>query len=266
MHVINTLLLEKVYAQDFTSYSEIVDIVDYIAKGLNVLIFASAAVFILYVIYGAYKFASAQGDPKAIEGGKQTLTQAVIGLCIILGVFSINLIIANILGINDPNYTRASGPFDALRGALNSIVAWVDSSGPQFYEPGEGDPTPPEGDPDQTAYEDCVADCAPSDADCLAACWDEYMADDDEPTCVDLCAEKYLIGSSQYWSCVSDCSEGEDDPVDECGFDSLDACITHYENIWIECTDDCGYDQECTSLCDAEYYGRFDECVANCDP
>lgn len=55
--------------------------------------------FILMIV-GFIQMTTSQGDPKAIEGGKETITSAVVGLLIcILAIFILRLITVNILHI-----------------------------------------------------------------------------------------------------------------------------------------------------------------------
>lgn len=55
--------------------------------------------FILMIV-GFIQITTSQGDPKAIEGGKETITSAVVGLLIcIFAIFLLRLITVNILHI-----------------------------------------------------------------------------------------------------------------------------------------------------------------------
>jgi len=107
----------------------ILEIVKVIGMALNVLVFISGAVFIAYLIFGAYKFLTAQGDPKGIAGAKQSLTHSVIGLCIVIGVFAINAIVVGILGV-DSSYSEVGGPSSGLIGqitlGIQEILDWID--------------------------------------------------------------------------------------------------------------------------------------------
>jgi hypothetical protein len=68
---------------------------------LNIIVYASAAVFVIMIFAGAIKFSLAQGDPKAIQGAKGSLTWAVIGFIVIIGVFTMLTIFKNVLGLKD---------------------------------------------------------------------------------------------------------------------------------------------------------------------
>lgn len=58
------------------------------------VIFAGLIAVILIVISGI-KFITSGGDPKQVEGAKQTLTYAIIGLVIVL----LSFVIVNLIGI-----------------------------------------------------------------------------------------------------------------------------------------------------------------------
>lgn len=121
-----------VYAVDpdtLNSVGSIVSIVDMVGKALNILVFACGAIFIAYLIFGAYKFVTAQGDPKGIAGAKQSLTHSVIGLCIVIGVFAINSIVVGILGV-DSDYAEVGGTSSGLIGqiadGIQGVLDWID--------------------------------------------------------------------------------------------------------------------------------------------
>ncbi|PIS22429.1 hypothetical protein COT50_02030 [candidate division WWE3 bacterium CG08_land_8_20_14_0_20_41_10] len=78
---------------------------------LNVLVLSVGAIFVMFVFLSAIKFAMAQGDPKALQGAKQGLTVAIIGVLVVVGVFAILTILRNILGIK---YQLLTNPFDVL--------------------------------------------------------------------------------------------------------------------------------------------------------
>lgn len=68
---------------------------------LNIILFASAAVFVMMVFATAIKYSLAQGDPKALQGAKGTLTWAIVGFIVIIGVFTMLIIFKNVLGLKD---------------------------------------------------------------------------------------------------------------------------------------------------------------------
>ena len=125
-----TLFTAQVYAQPtYNSLQDVPQIVDQVSQAVNILIYISGAVFIAYLIMGAYKFATAQGDPKGISGAKQTLTYAFIGVFIVIGVFFINSVVVDLIGA-PANYRRtgSNGIFDMLRGGIDALVQWVQNN------------------------------------------------------------------------------------------------------------------------------------------
>lgn len=54
----------------------------------------------LMMVYGFFLMATSSGDPKAVQGAKETVTSAITGLLVsIFGVFILRLIALNILQI-----------------------------------------------------------------------------------------------------------------------------------------------------------------------
>lgn len=70
-------------------------LVNLIASGLGVL----AGVGAIFMLIGGVKYATATGDPKALESAKKTLTYAILGFIIVLGARAILTFIATILGV-----------------------------------------------------------------------------------------------------------------------------------------------------------------------
>lgn len=56
---------------------------------INVLMFATGALAVIFIIVGGIQFATSAGDPKRIEVAKNTITYAVIGLVIAILSFAI---------------------------------------------------------------------------------------------------------------------------------------------------------------------------------
>jgi hypothetical protein len=62
-----------------------------------ILGFAGITLFILLVL-GGFKFITSGGDPKAIEGARNTLTYAIIGLVVLLLSYLVLVLIKQITG------------------------------------------------------------------------------------------------------------------------------------------------------------------------
>jgi len=60
----------------------------------------SGMVAFLMMVYGFFLMATSSGDPKAVQGAKETVTSAITGLIVsIFGVFILRLVALNILQI-----------------------------------------------------------------------------------------------------------------------------------------------------------------------
>lgn len=64
-----------------------------------ILAMAGITLFILLVI-GGFKFITSGGDPKAIEGARNTLTYAILGLVVLLLSYVILVLIKTITGVD----------------------------------------------------------------------------------------------------------------------------------------------------------------------
>jgi len=92
----------KVYAQDVGTIDVNVPDLGEIAAGLVMLAFVAAGLFFLVqVIIGGISWIGAGGDPKALEAARSRITNAVIGLLIVVAAFAIAIIFTTILGFGD---------------------------------------------------------------------------------------------------------------------------------------------------------------------
>ncbi|HOM77941.1 MAG TPA: hypothetical protein PLT50_01905 [bacterium] len=118
-------LAQPVYARTADSVVELVDVA---GRVMNVLILSAGAVFVGFAILAAYKFATSEGDPKGIQGAKQSLTYAVVGLCVVVGVFAINAIVVGIIspsGGASGNLSNPSGLFQMISEAIREIETFA---------------------------------------------------------------------------------------------------------------------------------------------
>ena len=60
---------------------------------------AALALFVMFLV-GGFKFLTAGGDPKAVEGAKKTLTYAIAGLVVLVLAFLIIKLISTITGVD----------------------------------------------------------------------------------------------------------------------------------------------------------------------
>lgn len=92
---INFGSLEKIASPRFVGRSPaaiISDLTPYI-------FFLAGFILLLYLISGGYQYMTSGGDPKAIAGARQIITNAIAGFIIIFIAFWIVQIIARVLGL-----------------------------------------------------------------------------------------------------------------------------------------------------------------------
>lgn len=65
---------------------------------VNTALTLAGVVALFFVIFSGYKFITSGGDPKQLEGARQTLTYAIIGLLVIFFSFFIINLIADTTG------------------------------------------------------------------------------------------------------------------------------------------------------------------------
>lgn len=65
----------------------------------NILFSAAGAVAVFFIVWGGFKLIRSGGDPKQLEGARQSITYAIIGLIIILMSYFIIYSISFITGI-----------------------------------------------------------------------------------------------------------------------------------------------------------------------
>jgi hypothetical protein len=121
VNFIQSLIVRPVYAQDTGSIYGLVDVA---GRAINILVLASGAIFVVFVIFTAFKFATSQGDAKAVQGAKESLTMAVLGLLVVLGIFAINSIVVGILGAGD-EYGTPTGIFDNIKSGVCELLDYA---------------------------------------------------------------------------------------------------------------------------------------------
>ncbi len=94
---------------------------DFIFRGLNLLVYMSGAVFLIMLFVSGYKYSLSQGDPKGLQGAKDTLTLAVVGFIIVIGVFVFIRILIGAFGLN----IALLDPATALRNAVTQFVTMI---------------------------------------------------------------------------------------------------------------------------------------------
>jgi hypothetical protein len=131
---ISDILITKAYAQALNG-TDISQIADVLARTFNIVLFAAGAVFLCMVFYSAYKYAMALGDPKGLQGAKDSLTYAILGFVVVLSFFMIVSFVANYLGLATGVLTS---PETVLRQNLQRVQDTASDSGGQLVIPGWG--------------------------------------------------------------------------------------------------------------------------------
>ena len=91
---------------------------------LNIAVLSVGAVFLGMVVYGGIKLSLSLGDPKGYQGAQQTWFWAVVGLKVVLGFFTILVIVDNIFGLG----LMTNGPigiFDNLVTGISDLLTKV---------------------------------------------------------------------------------------------------------------------------------------------
>lgn len=114
-----------------TQYGEVVlplpsQIICPVLRLVNLALMLSGVVLAVLIGFGAIKLASSLGDPKGYEGATRTLLFAIIGFFVVVGSFSILMILNRTLGLG-LEYDSANSITDKvqlwweafLRGFLN---------------------------------------------------------------------------------------------------------------------------------------------------
>lgn len=111
----------------------IVDIVCPIIRFVNIAIILGGVVFSFIIVFAAYKFYTSMGDPKGVQGARNTLTYGLLGFLLVIGSFAIVVLIVNILGITggginplNPVGELRQGICDLVRGGATDGVPIVD--------------------------------------------------------------------------------------------------------------------------------------------
>ncbi|MCL5003915.1 MAG: pilin [Patescibacteria group bacterium] len=71
-----------------------------ISNFINVVIIVSGIAFFLYLALGGLRYITAGGDAKQTQEAMKQITNAVIGLAIVVGAFAITRIVGTVLGID----------------------------------------------------------------------------------------------------------------------------------------------------------------------
>ncbi|MFA5881047.1 MAG: hypothetical protein WC834_02535 [Eubacteriales bacterium] len=74
------------------------DLADVFGFLVNVVLGVGIAITIVFLILGGIQYITAKGDQKAAGAAREALTNAVIGFIVVIGAFTIRLILINVIG------------------------------------------------------------------------------------------------------------------------------------------------------------------------
>jgi len=66
---------------------------------IQLAFFAAGLAFFIFLIIGGFQWITAGGDPKALDSARGRITNALIGIVIVVAAYSIAIIIESVLGI-----------------------------------------------------------------------------------------------------------------------------------------------------------------------
>ena len=93
-----------------------------VVRLLNIFVFSAGVFLVVFIFIAAIKYSLSQGDPKAVQASKQTLTTAIAGFIIIVGVYTIVTIIKNVLGLQGNLFPNPFLPLENnIRNFLNQL-------------------------------------------------------------------------------------------------------------------------------------------------
>jgi hypothetical protein len=75
-------------------------VVDTISSIIGIMTAAASIWFLLQILFGGYEWMSAGGDTKKIEGARSRITNAFIGIIIVVGSWSLLAVTGKFLGFD----------------------------------------------------------------------------------------------------------------------------------------------------------------------
>lgn len=120
------LALQILFCSVFVSFAlsdppELVEVLDIAGRILNIAVGVAGIVLVAMVAYGVWKSSLSVGDPRGLEGAKQTWTYALYGFFIIVGSFAAFLIMTGILGITLSPASLLTNISTAITDLLNPL-------------------------------------------------------------------------------------------------------------------------------------------------
>ena len=69
-----------------------------VGKVITMTLGFMGVIFLVLAIYGGYNWMMARGNEDVVEKAKKTITNAIIGLIIVLSAYAVSVVIVNIIG------------------------------------------------------------------------------------------------------------------------------------------------------------------------
>jgi prepilin signal peptidase PulO-like enzyme (type II secretory pathway) len=90
--------LQAAFGQSGLNSSQ--SLMDLITNVINILLFFAGAIAILFVIVGGYQYITSGGNEEQSEKGRKNVTNAIIGIVVIILAYAIINVIANLVSSN----------------------------------------------------------------------------------------------------------------------------------------------------------------------
>lgn len=226
----------------FTTAQEI------IVSVINLILSIAAFAAIIMIIFGGYQYMASTGDQAKVEGARKTLTNAIIGLVIvILSYIILNTVTALLTGGSTSGTTSTTGTItgqSSSTGTASSVIP--QSQGPtggQFKKPAASTTAPTTSTQPATVPAQPTGD--PTDAQCDTAYQEKIKSDesaDEQTTCKSILngkcelhmSTRKCLSVASY--CREYCVEGTQAATNQPGTTCTKEGCEYYEEIRSRCS------------------------------
>src|SRR3989338_1774009 len=87
-------------------------LVDLITRFLKIALWFLGFIALIFVVYGGFRYLTAGGDEEKVKSGKAIITNALIGLVIIVLAYALVAIVYNLVRTEPPDISNNSGQRD----------------------------------------------------------------------------------------------------------------------------------------------------------
>ncbi len=88
-------MIDNLNAVTEGSYSRNVGLVSVVGAIIKTLLLLLGTIFIILLLVGGFRWMTAMGDPKKVEDAKATISNAVVGVVIVLAAYAIAYFVLN---------------------------------------------------------------------------------------------------------------------------------------------------------------------------